>query len=392
MSRLDRKEMALIVDRLRRFVAGQTSGSYPQLADDLQNYSRQCEDVNRQLQECLQLYQQGYYLNAAAAAEPPESILLDCEQLEFQGADVLGSVAAVHGHAEPAIVQRDWVAALNEACEIKLKIEPDLCLLRQLTLASRPIPARLYKMRQIFERIPNHPFLEADIRLFERTWFQEAKMFCLKQPEELRQTLLEEVLEDLTSGRYLEKPPAALLETLRTQRREVLRSSLPQRAAELRELHERLGGRELLTQAEFWFHEGRLDQFQTSDMQRFVQLAEAWTTACTSCGQMPDSGEFGLAEPLDHAQRISRAEQILLQHQAAVDALLQDIRDNQCGIPRLQQRYQQAKAIRSLDQTVEKQFRQRVSWLRIRGILRIVLLLLAVLGVLGGCAAVAFMF
>ncbi|MFM7057938.1 MAG: hypothetical protein ACKO2P_13540 [Planctomycetota bacterium] len=392
MSRRDRREMGLIVDRLRRFVAGQTSGIYPQLGDDLQAYSTQCEAVNQRLQQCLQWYQQGFYLNAAAAAAPPESILEDCVQLEFPGADVLGSAAAVHGHIEPTVLQRDWVAALTEACEKKQQVETEQRLLRQLTLAGKPLPARLFVMRQIFDRDPAHPFLEGDIRQFERDWFREARTFCRQQPEELRLSLLDEILEDLTGGRYREKPPAALLENLREQRREVIRSSLPPRADALRTLHQQLGGHDLLREAERWYHEGRLDAFQTSDVLQFLQQADDWKTACESCGQVPDSNEFGVGDLLDHAQRLSRARKNLLQRQAAADALLQAIADNQVGIPQLRQLYQQAESLQAIDSNLERSYSQRVAWIRTRAVLRVVLLVVAVIGVLVGCIALAMMF
>lgn len=392
MSRLDRREMGLIVDRLRRFVAGQTSGSYPQLADDLQTYSQQCTDVNQRLQQCLHWYQQGYYLNAAAAAAPPESILEDCVQLEFPGADVLGSAAAVYGHSEPSVLQRDWVAALTEACEKKQQVEAEQRLLRQLTLAGRPLPARLFVMRQILDRDPAHPFLEADIRQFERDWFREARTFCRQQPEELRLSLLDEILEDLKSGRYREKPPTSLFESLREQRREVLRSGLPSRADALSNLHQQLGGRDLLRQAERWFQEGRLEEFLSVDVQQFLKLAHEWKSACEGCGQTSSTEEFGLKEILDHADWLTLAQQNLLQRQAAADALMQAIADNQVGILQLKQLHQHATSFGAIDPHVERSFRQRIAWIGTRSILRIVLMVVAVIGVLGGCIALALIF
>ena len=392
MSRLDRREMGLIVDRLRRFVAGQTSGSYPQLADDLQTYSQQCTDVNQRLQQCLHWYQQGYYLNAAAAAAPPESILEDCVQLEFPGADVLGSAAAVYGHSEPSVLQRDWVAALTEACEKKQQVEAEQRLLRQLTLAGRPLPARLFVMRQILDRDPAHPFLEADIRQFERDWFREARTFCRQQPEELRLSLLDEILEDLKSGRYREKPPTSLFESLREQRREVLRSGLPSRADALSNLHQQLGGRDLLRQAERWFQEGRLEEFLSADVQQFLKLAHEWKSACEGCGQTSSTEEFGLKEILDHAEWLTLAQQNLLQRQAAADALMQAIADNQVGILQLKQLHQHATSFGAIDPHVERSFRQRIAWIGTRSILRIVLMVVAVIGVLGGCIALALIF
>jgi len=392
MSRLDRREMGLITDRLRRFVAGQISGSYPQLEDDLQAYSRQCEAVNLRLQQCLLWYQQGFYLNAAAAAAPPESILEDCVQLEFPGAEVLGSAAAVNGHLEPTMLQRDWVAALTEACEKKQQVETEQRLLRQLTLAGKPLPARLFVMRQIFDRDPAHPFLEADIRQLEREWFREARTFCRNQPEELRLSLLDEILEDLTGGRYREKPTNTLLENLREQRREVIRAGLPARAVVLQNLHQQLGGRELFSLARRWYEEGRLDAFQTSEMQQFLQLAEEWKSACESCGVFPDSDEFGLAELMDQTRRISGALDILLQRRAAADALMQAISDHHVGIPQLQQFYRQAESLEALDPSLERSYAQRVAWIRTLAVLRVVLLVVAVIGVLGGCIALALMF
>lgn len=392
MSRLDRREMGLIVERLRRFVAGQTNGSYPQLADDLQAYSQQCTDVNQRLQQCLHWYQQGYYLNAAAAAAPPESILEDCVQLAFPGADVLGSAAAVYGHSEPSVLQQDWVAALTEACEKKQLVEAEQRLLRQLTLAGRPLPARLFVMRQILDRDPAHPFLEADIRQFEREWFREARTFCRQQPEELRLSLLDEILEDLKSGRYREKPPTSLFENLREQRREVLRSGLPSRADALSNLHQQLGGRDLLRQAEHWFQEGRLEKFLSADVQQFLVLAQEWKSACEGCGQTSSTEEFGLKEILDHANWLSLAQQNLLQRQAAADALMQAMSDNQVGILQLKQLHQQATSLGAIDPDIERSYRQRVAWIRTRSVLRIVLMVVAVIGVLVGCIALALIF
>ena len=392
MTRLDRREMGLIVDRLRRFVAGQTSGSYPQLEDDLQAYSQQCSDVNQRLQQCLQWYQQGYYLNAAAAAAPPESILEDCVQLEFPGADVLGSAAAVYGHSEPSVLQRDWVAALTEACEKKQLVETEQRLLRQLTLAGRPLPARLYVMRQILDRDPAHPFLEADIRQFERDWFREARTFCRQQPEELRLSLLDEIQEDLKSGRYREKPPTSLFESLREQRREVLRSGLPSRADALSNLHQQLGGHNLLKQAEHWFQERRLEEFLSADVQQFLQLAAAWKSACEGCGQTSSTEEFGLKEILDHADWLDFAQQNLLQRQAAADTLLQAIADNQVGILQLKQLHQHATSLGPIAPELERSYQQRLAWIRTRSVLRIVLMVIAVIGVLGGCIALALIF
>ena len=392
MSRIDRREMAPIVERLKRFVAGQTSGAYPQLATDVDTYSKQCEYINERLQESLNLFRQGYYINAAAPAAPPEAILDDCVQLEFPNADVLGAAASVHGLPEPVILQRDWVAALSDACNKKQALEADIKHLRQLSLARRPLPARLVIMRQILQKDPTHPFLEADIRSFEREWFKEARTFCRTQPKELQLDLIDEIIVDLISGNYLEKPPQTLLESLRTQRREMLRQTLPERAQKLRLCYAELGGPGLLPQAERMFHEKRIDAFLDPLTEKFLGLAEDWKTTCLNCGADQNSSEYGAREIIIAASRILNAKQILLHQQQAADALRASIIDLNSPAPELEKIHQQAQAIGAVDGPLQQEYLTAIHRRKRRKVIRVLLLIAAVIGVLGGCALAAALF
>src|SRR5206468_3613770 len=102
------------------------------------------------------------------------------------------TVAQVLGVKAPSLVDHGLIQSLQDAYEKGSSAAANLRLLHKLTLARAPLPTRLHVMRRLLVQNPNHPFMDADIRTFERAWFKQAPDFARGLAKEGRPELIQE--------------------------------------------------------------------------------------------------------------------------------------------------------------------------------------------------------
>ena len=129
--------------------------------------------------------------------------------------------------------------------------------LHRLTLARAPLPTRLNIMRRLLVQDPNHPFMDTDIRTFERAWFKQALPFVQPFVKQGRVELIQEIVQDLQQGGYFETVPPSLITNLQAQIAKVQATQLPMLAEQIRQAYSERSIWALTQLAELEFTGGR---------------------------------------------------------------------------------------------------------------------------------------
>jgi hypothetical protein len=232
-------DLQRFVEYLRQALVVPDSVPKEELARWLAEYGKLVEEVNSRLRECLLLIQRGQDANAMALANREPRLLPLCVLLDLSERELLAAAAAYVNATAPATIKRQLVDVLQDADLRAAAQSPNRALLHKLTLVHAPLPTRLSVMRQLLVLNPNHPYLDADIRTFERAWFKQALAFVARYAAEGRTGVLEEALFDLEQSGYYETPPASLVTLLKTKISEARLFALPALAGEIRAAFER---------------------------------------------------------------------------------------------------------------------------------------------------------
>ena len=230
-------ELREFLEDFRRLLQVQNPATERELPAKLAKYAELCDEANKRLRECIGLIERGQYASAVTLAEREPDLLDRCSRLEIPEREKLAGVAQVLGAAPPKLINRDLVDALNGAYDKGTTDGSILKLLHRLTLARAPLPTRLAVMRRLAVQNPNRLFLDADIRAFERAWFNQAVGFTQQLAKGGRTELIEEVIQDLQVGGYLESPPGNLLTSLQTQLGKARTARLPAVAVAIRKAY-----------------------------------------------------------------------------------------------------------------------------------------------------------
>ena len=263
------------LERLRKSLQAQKLAADGELPELLAEFGRRSEAVNARLRECFYLIKGGRYFNAVALAEREPNLLELCALLEIPERDLLASVAQVREAQAPTLVNRDLVTVLQEAYQKKEAANDDLRALHRLTLARAPLPIRLGVMRRVLAHIPNHPFLASDIRAFEKIWFGQAIQFTQPFVKQCRPEVVQEVLEDLRQGGFIEKPPVTLISHLEAQLAKARVAQLSHLAAEIRRA------------------------FAERSLGTLTHLAERWRSSVAHGSLLNAEAQFGVSEALN---------------------------------------------------------------------------------------------
>ncbi|MDB5384721.1 MAG: hypothetical protein JWM11_367 [Planctomycetaceae bacterium] len=202
------------IESFRHALSAPDSVQESALAAMLVIYGQQCDEANRRLRECVTLSQKGMYANAVALAEREPNLLDRSSALEIPERDILSTVATALGVKAPSLLNRDLIETLQETYQKGSSVESNLRVLHRLTLARAPLPTRLTIMRRLQIQDCNLPFIDADIRTFERTWFKRAVDFAQPFAKAGNAEVINEILNDLKENGYLETPPQQLLSAL----------------------------------------------------------------------------------------------------------------------------------------------------------------------------------
>jgi hypothetical protein len=330
------QELREFIERFRRMLQVRNPANERNLPAQLDRYDRLCREANRRLRECFALIQRGRYANAVANAELDPNLIDLCTQLEFPERDWLASAAQTLGVAAPELIHRELFSALQDAYNKGSTVAENLRLLHQLTLARAPLPTRLAVMRRLVVQNPNHPFLDTDIRAFERAWFKQAVGFAQGLAKQGRTQLIEEILQDLREGGYLETPPSgpmSQLEALLPRARVV---ELEQLTAEIRKV----------------FAEDAYDKLRP--------LVVRWEAILATGAGPVDEVKLGIREALDHVRRSLWAEQRQVERDETREELWDLIATP--GISRLDLEtvYQKAVSLGGVDAELQKAYRHRM--------------------------------
>jgi hypothetical protein len=213
----------------RQMLQNQSPTNEAELPSKLHKYGELCDEANRRLRECHALALRGQYANAVAVADREPNLLQRCSELEIPEREILGTVAQVLGVKTPTPVDHGLIQSLQDAYDKGTSSSANLRLLHKLTLARAPLPTRLNVMRKLLIQNPNHPFLDADIRTFEKAWFKQMPDFARALAKQERPELIQEILVDLAEAGYMETPPPSMVaqvETTLTKARMALFPSL----------------------------------------------------------------------------------------------------------------------------------------------------------------------
>jgi pSer/pThr/pTyr-binding forkhead associated (FHA) protein len=347
-SESDPFEFRKFLEKLRRLLQVQDPASEGELPALLQEYDQLCERANQRLRECFTLSQRGQYSNAVLVSEREPNLLDQCTQLEIPERDMLASVAQIVNAKRPTLVDRDLFAALQECYEKGSNAATNLKMLQRLTLARAPLPTRLAVMRRLSVQNPNHPYLDGDIRVFEKAWFKRASEFAQPFVKLGRPEVIEEIVQDLQEGGYLEAPPNSLLPQLRTQLGRARSTLLPMLADEIRAA------------------------FVERSYLSVRQMAERWKSLTGTFGSPDDDRRYGISDPMAWV-RNAVADEIKTEErdQARLD-LIEIIDAPDSTRDDLDSAYHKAKALGAIDVDLESRFNSRLARLARRKIASIV--------------------
>ena len=261
----------------------------------------------------------------------------------------------------PSLVNLDLFATLQDAYEKGNSAEGNLKLLHKLTLARAPLPTRLTVMRRLHVQNPNHPFMDADIRVFEKAWFRRSVEFVQPFTKEGRPEVIEEVIRDIEEGGYLETPPASLIAQLQVSLDRARAVRLPGLAHEIRKAYAE--GSHLALR----------------------QLAEQWDLLVDDIGSPQDEAKYGVAEALESARAAAAEEMKAAEREEAGDQLQEAMEEYNVTRPELDLAYAKAKTLGAVTSDLEEQYLTHLARLGRRRTA------LMVLGAAAAVLAVAFL-
>lgn len=282
------------IESFRQALSSPESAQEMPLPTMMVTYGQQCEEVNRRLRECAALSQKGMYANAVALAEREPNLLDRCSMLEIPERDILSTVATALGIKAPALLNRDLVETLQETYQKGSSTESNLRILHRLTLARAPLPARLVIMRRLQVQDSNLPYIDADIRTFEKTWFKRAVDFAQPYAKAGNVEVIDEIINDLKENGYLETPPAQLFSGLQQLLAKAQSLQLPILAEEIKSAYREQSLVLLKQLAARW--KNLVTQTGVTDAASRYQVTEALTWVNRKLSEESREGERKLAK------------------------------------------------------------------------------------------------
>jgi hypothetical protein len=336
-SESDPFELRRFLEKFRRILQVQNPAAEADLPTLLEEYDRLCERASQRLRECFVLFQRGQYSNAVLLSEREPNLLDQCTQLEIPERDMLASVAQILNVKAPSLVDRDLFAALQECYEKGSTAATNLKLLQRLTLARAPLPTRLAIMRRLAVQNPNHPFLDGDIRVFEKAWFKRANDFAQAFAKLGRPEVIEEIVQDLQEGGYLETPQNSLIPQLQAQIARATSIRLPILADEIR------------------------TAFAERSYVTLRQLAGRWKALTGEFGSPEDDTQYGIGGAMSWVRNAVAEEEMIERRNEARLNLADMIDDPESTRDELEIAYHQAKSAGAVDIGLGELFNSRLA-------------------------------
>jgi hypothetical protein len=331
-----------LIDRIRRALATRTPGQEQALAADLAIYSSLCDQANQRLRDCLNLMKKGQYSNAIALADEEPNLLDHCSDLDIPEVEILPMVAASLQITVPERINLSLVEALQEAYVKGNSAAGNMRLLHKLTLARAPLPARLYVMRRLMAQDTSHPYLEADIRQFETTWYKRVLDYCKPFAKDGDVEMIQMVIDDLVNSGYLETPPRQLLSTLEGLLLKARQTELP-----------------LLAQ--------RIQQaYQNQSAEELQGLLTRWTDLARQTGIDPNDPRYELVDAMRWLKKVQDEQRKSREEDQARATLSRSIQQRTIPRVELENAYSIARAHGVVDELLESQYQSRLAEIRRR--------------------------
>lgn len=327
------------IDAFRQSLATPDPAQEQKLIEMMTTYGRLCEDANRRLRECTGLSVKGLYANAVALAEREPNLMDRCSALEIPERDILSTVASALGINAPSLLNRDLVEALQETYEKGTTAESNVRILHRLTLARAPLPTRLAIMRRLQVQDPNRPFIDADIRSFERSWFKRVNDFAQPFAKAGNVETLEEILNDLQTSGYLETPPQQVISSLQGHIAKARTLQLPILAQEIQAAH-KSGAHDVLK-----------------------QLAVRWKQLVAKSGISDAASRYQVTEALNWVNRKLAEEARIAERTQARNRLSEVLANSKSQREEVDAAWQSAKLLEATDEYLESNYQ---NWFRAR--------------------------
>lgn len=335
-SRFDNLDLREFIENFRHRLASADPKGDPELGEMLQHYGNLCQSANTRLRQCAQLSRQGQYANALSLANQEPKLLDYCSLLEVPERQVLPQVAKTLGISPPIVVNHDLIEMLQDADKQGSSTEDNQRKLHKLTLARAPLPTRLVIMRRLLRQNANNPFIDEDIRTFEKAWFQRANLFAQNYVRNGDVDTLQEILADFEESGYLETPPPELISEIKLMLSKARARQLPALAEEIRRTH---------ADGAIW---------------PLKQLANQWNDLVTASRVSNADQKFNVADAFSWlANQLGeerRKEEVL----AATARLAKVLGSTQATRKEIEQAYLSASALNAVDELSAKRYEDRL--------------------------------
>jgi len=267
-----------IVDRIEQALASLDAVSNEELHQLAEEYAEACEQVNRRLQEIHHLIRSGARSEAIRRAEIPPKLLDVVEILDFPDRDAWVDICTLERLPTPPRLLVQYLSELHQAYEAEQGLSGLLRQHRALAMAQAPLHKRLAILRQLARAEPENPVWQKDIRILENYWLDKLQREIQERLKAEDLQTLEEILEQLESNEWLEKPSVSLVEQCRSAvaslRGKIFRQEMENIA---RLVNQALANGDMVRMEEYlrlWDHQAATNP-QWVDIQLREQVAEA---------------------------------------------------------------------------------------------------------------------
>jgi hypothetical protein len=231
-----------LIDRIRIVLARERYESSPEIKELASDFSDQTRQLNERLRRCGEYLRQGLRSEAIHEAET-EPRLLDCvsvlesfsEEERNAWKDVCEFLDQPVG--EPLLC--NVAIMVDEAYAEQAPLENLMRQHRKLALQRAPLPIRLRLLRKLAQADSNAEHWTEDLARFEEVRHEQIAQEARSQRKVMSVVTLDELLTEVNSKEWIVPPPPKTVSTIRTMRREAVRSAARLKLEEIeRELHQ----------------------------------------------------------------------------------------------------------------------------------------------------------
>jgi hypothetical protein len=256
-----------IIDRIRIVLARERYEESPEIKELAGDFSDQTRQLNERLRRCGEYLRQGLRSEAIHEAET-EPRLLDCvsvlESFSEEERNAWNDVCEFLDLSVGESLLRDVAIMVDEAYAEQAPLESLLRQHRKLALQRAPLSIRLRLLRTLAQADCNSEHWAEDLARFEEVRHEQIAQEARSQRKVMSADALDELLTEVNSKEWIVPPPPKIVSTIRTMRREAVRSAARQKLGEIeRELHQ--------AHADMDYQKGRIASEQ---WQKVVPIAE----------------------------------------------------------------------------------------------------------------------